>query len=92
MGGGYAIKEGLNGPAYLLVGFSRIGPSARNSPHHVAQKSTITGTCVEASRTSFSNVAAVTLRTNREYARDLLLGLRRPCGVVQGLDFQDGDG
>src|SRR6185436_4340083 len=47
-----------NRPEYSVASFSRIGPSARHGPHQGAQKSTTTGTALEASRTSCSKVAA----------------------------------
>ena len=40
--------------------FSRTGPRARHGPHHDAHRSTTTGTCIERSRTSASNVSSVT--------------------------------
>src|SRR5690606_681897 len=47
-------------PANSAATFSMIGPSVRHGPHHGAQKSTTTGSRLEASRTSCSNVAVVT--------------------------------
>src|SRR4051812_37669067 len=44
----------LKRPPYSRSSFSRSGPSALHGPHHGAQKSTSTGTSIEASMTSRS--------------------------------------
>src|SRR5688572_2660758 len=46
-------------PPYSRSSFSRSGPSTLHGPHHGAQKSTRTGTSIEASITSRSNVDKV---------------------------------
>ena len=38
-------------PFLSSTAFSRAGPSVRHGPHHSAQKSTTTGTCLERSTT-----------------------------------------
>ena len=47
-------------PPVSSITFSRIGPSVLHGPHHSAQRSTTTGTCLERSTTSVGKVASVT--------------------------------
>ena len=47
-------------PSRVVAAFSSTGPSARQGPHHSAQKSTTTGTDFERSRTSVSKSCSVT--------------------------------
>src|SRR6476619_1360640 len=79
-----------NRPEYSVASFSRIGPSARHGPHQGAQKSTTTGTALEASRTSCSKVAAVTSRTLGDCMRLSAHGhrVRSICG--RNPEFQPG--
>jgi len=46
-------------PPAALTASSSIGPSVLQGPHQVAQKSTTTGTCIEASTTSAMKVASL---------------------------------
>ena len=47
-------------PSVSSITFSRIGPSGLHGPHHSAQRSTTTGTCLDRSTTSVGKVASVT--------------------------------
>src|ERR1041385_8431636 len=49
----------LTAPLASATAFSSAGPSVLQGPHHGAQKSTITGTARDASRTSAANVSSV---------------------------------
>ena len=54
------IFTNLKRPAYSTSSFSKMGPKDLHGPHHGAQKSTNTGTWVEAAITSASKLATVT--------------------------------
>ncbi len=47
-------------PPVSSISLSKTGPKVRHGPHHVAHRSTTTGTSAERSSTSVSNVASVT--------------------------------
>src|SRR5665213_1334134 len=53
-----SILTSFTGPLAAFTAFSRAGVSWRHGPHQVAQKSTITGTVLEASRTSATKLAS----------------------------------
>ena len=51
-------------PPSSATSFSSTGPSCLHGPHHGAQKSISTGTCIDAARTFSSKSAWVTSKTN----------------------------
>ena len=58
-----SIFARIHAPRPSAASFSSTGESCLQGPHHSAQRSTTTGTCIERSMTSAWNVSSVTSRT-----------------------------
>ena len=65
-----SILTSLKRPSYAVSSFSSTGPSDLQGPHQGAQKSTSTGTLIEAATTSaskFSRVTSIMAGFSRKY-------------------------
>src|SRR2546426_882419 len=74
------------------MSFSRMGVRIRHGWHHGAQKSTITGTVSDATRTSCSKLASVTLRIHADvgFILSAHTARRSPDGLTRVDDTHSG--